>query len=61
MTRKLRKHEDPKRHWVCEEPTCGKVHADDSPPDSCQWCGGRFFDNLWDMLLASGAQTGHTA
>lgn len=58
---KIRKHDDPKQHWECEEPTCRRTHVDKNPPDECPGCGGVMFDNLWDMLMRSGAQTNHAA
>lgn len=56
---KIRKHEDPKQHWICE--SCEKPHVDKSPPEACQGCGGRMFENLFDMMMESGAQTQHVA
>jgi rubrerythrin len=58
-TRKLRKHEDPKQHWVCED--CERPHVQPNPPDACEGCGHVYFDNLFDMLMRSGAQTNHAA
>lgn len=59
MSQKVRKKDDPKQHWVCE--FCGRPHIDKDPPEACEGCGGVMFDNLFDMMMAAGAQTDHHA
>lgn len=59
MAGKIRKHQDPKQHWVCEY--CEKPHVGQDPPDACEGCGNSYFENLFDMMMASGAQTDHAA
>jgi hypothetical protein len=40
---------DPTKCWLCEE--CGTAHDElVNPPDSCSWCGYRYFANLKDEM-----------
>lgn len=37
-------------HWVCENIECGELHVGVNPPDECSKCGGRYFENMQDLV-----------
>ncbi len=51
---------DATKCWLCEE--CGTAHDElTDPPDSCTWCGYRYFANLADELKADSGNAQRTA